>query len=111
MSARTIPTPPKIGADALPRPCSARARVSCAASKRQKLARLVQAARRVTLRAEWRAFTQAVQAHSEDKDSSLTKIAVRAGLSRRTLSRLIRGQVNLEAWLPKLREAACKIAP
>ena len=78
--------------------------------KGKRLARLALAARRVAMDAERRTLVQAIQAKAANEQWSNRETARRAGLSRTALARLLlRGRVDLEIWLPRLRDAATRV--
>jgi len=79
-------------------------------SKPRRLATLVAAAKRVAWNAERRALLGAIQDRAKIEDWGVRETARRAGLNRMTLARLARGELNLEVWLPRLRDAVRRLA-
>lgn len=91
---------PRLGGQEAPSPSPLKAR---------RLAGLLKAARRVILDAERRHLVKALQARATSEQWSTRETARHTGFPRTSLARLIKGSVNLEAWLPRLRAAVARI--
>lgn len=87
----------------------AEARPRRPALKARRLAGLVAAAKLVAQDAERRDLVQVIQTKAAAEEWSFRETAKKLGLNYMTWARLIRGEVNLEVWLPRLRPAIARI--
>ena len=75
----------------------------------RRIASLGAAAKRVALKYDCRALVQDIQARASAGGLSARAVEKLTGLSRRTLSRIARGQGKLDAGLSRLRAAVAKL--
>jgi transcriptional regulator with XRE-family HTH domain len=67
-------------------------------------------ARRNKIQAELKQSLDSILARAGGEGWSTRQLAEKIGISRRTLSRILSGQVDLAVWLPKLRSAIQRLA-
>lgn len=77
--------------------------------KARRLQKLVAAAHRVARRAEFRAAAQALGQRVAAVRLRPCDIEARTGLSRRAFDRVVNLEVDVDAWLPRVREALARM--